>query len=146
MRILSQVLESVAAHARESIPFECCGILLARDEDHVVFSSLRAENGEKKNPEIGYELGHKAHLKAVEMEITAKIHIVGYYHSHPGGGTKSSPRDAARAIEGATYLIAAPVNGSYEHAAWRWENNQFIPVTLEVSDLTTLKLNMKHEN
>lgn len=134
MKILRQVLESVVVHARESVPFECCGILLARDEDNVVSSSLRAENREKKNPDIEYVLGHKAHLKAVEMEVTTRVYIAGYYHSHPGGGTKLSHRDAEQAIEGATYLITAPVNDSYEHAAWKWENNQFILVTLEVSD------------
>ena len=134
MKILRQVLESVAAHARESVPFECCGILLARNEDHMVSSSLRAENRKKKNPEIGYVLGHKAHLKAVEMEVTARVYIAGYYHSHPGGGTKPSHHDVEQAIEGTIYLITAPINSSYKQAAWNWENNHFIPVPIEICD------------
>ncbi len=134
MKIRRQILDSIIFHTIDSTPFECCGILLAHDEDHVVFTSLHAENGEKKNSETKYILGHKAHLKAVEMEVTARVYIAGYYHSHPRGGIKPSRSDAEQAIEGATYLITAPINGSYEHAAWKWKNNQFIPVTLEVND------------
>jgi len=134
VKILHKVLESIASHAKECVPFECCGILLAYNEDHIVFTSLRADNGEKKNSEIKYILGHKAHLKAVEMEVTSRVYIAGYYHSHPRGGIKPSRSDAEKAIEGATYIITAPINGSYEHSTWKWKNNQFIPVTLEVSD------------
>ena len=134
MKIRRQILDSIIFHTLDSTPFECCGILLAHNEDHVVSISLRAENREKKNSEIKYILGHKAHLKAVEMEVTARVYIAGYYHSHPRGGIKPSRSDAEQAIEGATYLITAPINGSYEHAAWKWKNNQFIPVTLKVSD------------
>ncbi len=134
MKILRQIIDSITFHAIDSTPFECCGILLAHDEDHIVFTSLRAENREKKNSEIKYILGHKTHLKAVEMEVTARVYIAGYYHSHPGCGIKSSRSDAEQAIEGATYLITAPINGSYEHAAWKWENKRFVQVPLEESE------------
>ena len=132
--MLRKVLDSIIFSAIDSTPFECCGILLAHDEDHIVFTSLSAENREKKNSQIKYILGHKTHLKAVEMEVTARVYIAGYYHSHPRGGIKPSHSDAEQAIEGAIYLITAPINVSYEHAAWKWKNNQFMPVTLEVSD------------
>ncbi len=134
MKIFRQVLESIIFHATDSAPFECCGILLAHDEDHIVFTSLRADNGEKKNPEIRYVLGHKAHLKAVEMEITSNVRIAGYYHSHPGGCTKPSRHDAEQAVEGIVYLITVTKNRLIEHTAWKWKNNQFMSVTLEVSD------------
>ena len=52
MKILRQILDSIIFHTIDSTPFECCGILLARDEDHLVFTSLRAENREKKNSDI----------------------------------------------------------------------------------------------
>lgn len=132
MRILRQVLESVAAHARESVPYECCGILLSRDRDNVICHSLRAENVEKKKPEIGYVLGHKAHLKAIEMGITAGVQIIGYYHSHTKGGTKPSPLDAEKAVEGVTYLITAHSNGSVDNALWKLKNNHFVPVKMEI--------------
>lgn len=134
MKILPQVLDSVVAHARESIPFESCGILLARNMDHVVCSSLRAENGEKGNPELRYELGHKAHLRAVEMEITGDVHIAGYYHSHPGGEAKPSHRDAEQALDGVTYIITAPGKELFMNTAWKLKNNRFEPEPLEMCE------------
>ena len=134
MRILRQVLESVALHARDSVPCECCGILLARDRDNVICHSLRAENVEKKKPELRYVLGHKAHLKAVEMEINSGIQIVGYYHSHPGGGAKPSPLDAEKAVESVTYLITANSNGLVDNTLWKLKNDHFVPVTMEICD------------
>ncbi len=134
MRILRQVLESVAAHARDCVPCECCGILLARDRDNAICHSLRAENAEKEKPELKYILGHKAHLKAVEMEINSGIQIVGYYHSHPGGGAKPSSLDAEKAVEGVFYLITAKSNGLVDNTLWILKNDRFVPVTMEICD------------
>ena len=69
VRILRHILESVADHARQSIPRECCGILMAQGDDlSTVSCALPAENAETDQPEQRYSLDHKTHLRAVEME------------------------------------------------------------------------------
>ena len=135
MKILRHVLESVAGHARQSVPHECCGILLAEEGDVSTLSlALQAENGEGASPEHRYVLGHKAHLKAVEMEASAAARIIGYYHSHPQGSTKPSHRDTEQAVPDVTYLIIGVRDGVITHAAWRLEGDGFVPQPLEVAE------------
>ena len=133
VKILRRVLESVVAHARESLPRECCGILLGQGKDlSTVDRVLPAENTEGEHSQQRYALGHKAHIKAVEMEASSNVRIAGYYHSHPDGGTRPSHRDTEQAIGGLTHLIIGIRNGSVEQAAWRLADDHFVPEPLEV--------------
>lgn len=127
MNILRNVFESIVDHSRESKPSECCGILLSRGDDpNTVDDVLRAENTEKFRPQEVYVLGHKAHMKAVDLEISEGSRIAGYYHSHPHGGTKLSARDTMQAVEGVTYLIIGGDTEEAAYAAWRLEGKRFI--------------------
>ncbi len=133
MKIPRNVFESIVDHSRESEPAECCGILLSRyDDPGMVDNALRAENTEKFRPREVYVLGHKAHMKAVDLEISEGNRIVGYYHSHPHGGTKLSARDAMQAVEGVTYLIIGGDTEEASYAAWRLEGRRFIEESVEV--------------
>jgi proteasome lid subunit RPN8/RPN11 len=133
MKILHRALESIVAHARESWPSECCGILLSpADDPTTVQRALRAENAERTHPQGAYVLGHKAHIKAVGLEASAKASIVGYYHSHPDGWITPSPRDEGQAVEGVIYLIVGGGRGKIEYAAWRMQGENFSLEPLEV--------------
>ena len=135
MKVDRGTLESIVAHARESLPRECCGILLAQAGDSSTITlALRAENTAKDHPGQEYVLGHEAHLKAVEMESSGPVRIMGYYHSHPQGGNWPSRRDKMQAIAGLAYLIVGMGDGPVEHAAWRFEGDCFTPEPLEVSE------------
>ena len=132
MKIPRCLLESVAAQARESLPRETCGILLAHARDlSTVGCVLPAENIEAQSHQR-YALGHKAHIKAVELEASSDLRIVGYYHSHPDGGARPSAQDTKQAVASVTYLITGIRNGSSEHAAWRLADDHFIREPLEV--------------
>lgn len=133
MKIPRNVFESIVDHSRESEPSECCGILLSRHDDTgVVDDAIRAENAEKLRPREVYVLGHKAHMKAVDLEISEGDRIVGYYHSHPHGVTKLSARDAMQAVEGVTYLIIGGDTEKPAYAAWRLEGRRFFKEPVEV--------------
>ena len=134
MKVLRHVIESIVEHARQSLPHECCGILLCAGEDlSTVNRVLRAENAEEARPGQAYSLGHKAHLRAVEMEALGEACIAGYYHSHPDGRARPSRQDVEQAIGGVTYLITGISHESVEHAAWRLEEDDMIPEPLEVT-------------
>ena len=135
MRISRQALESVTKHAQQSRPHECCGILMSTSGNgSVVDHVIPAENVEKEDPERGYVLGHKAHLKAVEMEAVGGACIAGYYHSHPNGKARPSNRDLKQAISDVTYLITGFSDGEIQHTAWRLIEDKLIPEPLEVSE------------
>lgn len=135
MKISRQVLESVIDHARRSAPRECCGILLCTGEaSSTINLVIPGENVEQENPERGYELDHKTHLKAVEMDVSGDARIAGYYHSHPASRARASRRDVERAIIGVTYLIIGMVDGRLEHTAWRLEEGDLIPEPLEIGE------------
>ncbi len=127
MKILRQVLDSIVAHARQTVPHECCGILLARPEDlSTVSCALWVDNSEKDHPETRYVLGHKAHIKAVEMEASGVVSIVGYYHSHLNGTAEPSGPDAELAVEGVTYLVLGVGRGIPRCSAWRFQGGGFV--------------------
>ena len=133
MKIVHRVLELLAAHACEALPSECCGILLAQGNDlSTVSCVLRAENAEREGPQQRYSLGHKAHIRAVEREASSDDRIVGYYHSHPDGGTQPSRCDTTQAVVGVVYLIMGIGGRSIEWAAWRLAGNHFVRESLEV--------------
>ncbi len=132
-KILRGALESVAHHAGESLPCECCGILLAQGEElSTVSCALPGENTETEHPQQRYSLGHQAHIRAVEREASSDDRIVGYYHSHPDGGTQPSRCDTTQAVVGVIYLIMGIGGGLIEWATWRLVGNHFVREPLEV--------------
>ncbi|MFQ6097334.1 MAG: Mov34/MPN/PAD-1 family protein [Armatimonadota bacterium] len=133
MKIRRDVLEAVVAHARETLPHECCGILLAQPPvPSVATLALRADNADPLAPHRAYVLGHRAHLKAVEMEASGAARIVAYYHSHPRGDAAPSARDLQHAASGVTYLIVGLRGDSVACAPWRLEGGVPTPLPLEV--------------
>ena len=135
MKILAEVLDAIDAHARSGHPRECCGILLAPNGGRggarpVVTMALPAENAEKERPEERYILGHRAHLRAIELETAGRARVAGTYHSHPTGGSRPSARDKALAVEGTTYLIVGLGGESPRHGAWRLRGSDLAPEPL----------------
>lgn len=132
MRIARKALEIVLDHAAWASPSECCGILLAENGSGVASLVLRAANEEAEDPRQAFVLGHHAHLRAVEMEFAGRATIVGYYHSHPHGGSEPSARDRELAAEGVAYLIASRAGRGWQAAAWRFDGDEFVGEPLEV--------------
>lgn len=133
MKIGRRVLKAISAHSRETMPDECCGILVFRRGDPcMVDDAIPAKNAVKACPEEAYVLDHKTHMKALELEISGEAGIAGYYHSHPHGGTAMSKRDAMLAVEGVAYLIVGSEDGQDRYAAWKLEEKEFVEEPLEV--------------
>jgi len=132
MTIRRDVLDLVLAHARAALPRECCGILLAEGHDRsTVTRALPAENEERACPGRAYLIGHKAHIKAIEMEAEGAARIVGYYHSHPCGAPAPSARDAELADQEAAYLIVGFQDGRCEAAVWRFDGHGLVSEPLK---------------
>ena len=133
MIIRQDVLDFIIDHARHSAPAECCGILLSPDNDtQTIIRAMRAENPEAACTSPKYVLDHKTHLKAIDMELSSGVRIVGYYHSHPTGEPRPSPSDREAAVPEPVYLIVSAASEPARHAAWRMDKCEFVRVPLEV--------------
>jgi proteasome lid subunit RPN8/RPN11 len=97
MTIASPVVEDVVAHARDSRPHECCGLLLGQG-DHIV-TTIRARNIAEQ-PAVRFLIDPKDQIAARRTARDQQLDIVGFYHSHPHSRAHPSATDLA---EG-TYL------------------------------------------
>ena len=133
MKLLRSVLANIKEHALQHLPEESCGILLTRPDDHSkVTDVLFAENCERDHPGRRYVLGHKAHIKAVELETRGFARIFGYYHSHPESDARPSASDAKEAFSGMKYLILGLNRQSIDVALWQWTGKEFKPEAIKL--------------
>ena len=80
MRISSELLDEIVAHAREQAPSECCGMVAARDGEAV--RVYRARNV-APSPKLAYEIDGAEQYK-IQMEIEdTGLELGAIYHSHP---------------------------------------------------------------
>jgi desampylase len=86
--------EEIVAHARESAPRECCGLLFGDGEfaDRLV----RGRNVHP-TPETRYEIDPAQLRDAIAQTDDTDRYLVGIYHSHPRTEPKPSEFDIANA-------------------------------------------------
>ena len=100
-------LEYLHAHARESYPEECCGMIVERDGREEVMRVTNIQNElHARDPEqfprsaaIAYTMGRDAFpvLDAVER---GQLRLRAFYHSHPDHDAYFSPEDRKQAMGG----------------------------------------------
>ena len=102
MKISKAALDAIVAHARESLPGECCGLLIG--------TPLRIDSARPaRNLETGttrFLIDPRDHFAAVHAAREVRRFVVGVYHSHPRGTAIPSPADLADAsYDDYLYLI-----------------------------------------
>jgi len=90
---MSEVVEAVVAHARETAPAECCGVLVGRAGD--VVDAIRARNAADRPTRFLIE--PRDHFDAIRAARHRGLDVVGYYHSHPHSPARPSETDVAEA-------------------------------------------------
>jgi proteasome lid subunit RPN8/RPN11 len=94
------VLQDIYAHARETYPEECCGLLLGADDSTVIDTVRRCVNEQNRYHELdperfprtareAYFLGGKD-LRFLMESIRSAHPVKVIYHSHPDVGAYSS--------------------------------------------------------
>jgi proteasome lid subunit RPN8/RPN11 len=86
--------DEIVAHARESKPRECCGLLFGDGE--VVDRIVRGRNVHP-TPETRYEIDPAQLREALLMGDDSDRYLVGIYHSHPATEPKPSHTDVTNA-------------------------------------------------
>ncbi|MDQ7849354.1 MAG: M67 family metallopeptidase [Armatimonadota bacterium] len=102
LRLTREHLEEMIAHARETFPLECCGLLAGRDGQ--VLRVYRGHNVDQSP--YTYRLDDRQLLQFLREMDREGLEIVGIYHSHTASQAAPSRTDVARAFyPEAVYVI-----------------------------------------
>jgi len=116
------VLDAVIAHARDSAPAECCGLLLGTPD--AVTESRRARN--LATDPNRFLIDPEDHIDARREARTRGIEVVGFYHSHPHSAPVPSERDLAEAsYADCLYLIVSLAEEQAAASFYRLEAGGF---------------------
>jgi proteasome lid subunit RPN8/RPN11 len=124
LRLSSEALATIRAHAAGDPEREVCGLLLGDGAD--VRIAVPANNV-ADNPFHCFEIDPSALIAALRSERSGGPKLLGYYHSHPRGLAEPSAADlACSSGDGKIWLIVAgdAVTG------WRRGAEGFTPVEI----------------
>ena len=125
------MLEEVAAHAHDTLPAECCGVLIGRSDE--VVEAVRTRN--LSNDPNRYELDPKDHIGARRTARDRGLEVVGFYHSHPHSEPEPSIADLAEATyPGHLYVIVRPLAEGAKVRVFRFEGRSFLEVGFITAD------------
>ncbi len=128
MRIADCGLRTIAAHAREAAPDECCGVLLGHGDE--IVDAVRARNI-AHDPATRFRIDPADHFAARRHARERGLEVVGFYHSHPSSPPQPSARDAAEFFyPGHLYAIVSLRREPAEVGLFRFIDGNFQPVSL----------------
>jgi desampylase len=105
VRISSESIAAIRAHAAETPDVEVCGLLFGSVE--AVERVQRCANV-AGNPATAFEIDPAALIAAHKAERAGGAKLIGHYHSHPNGVCAPSTVDASNAdVVGQYWLIVA---------------------------------------
>jgi proteasome lid subunit RPN8/RPN11 len=121
LRLESQHLASIKAHAEGTYPEECCGLLLGKsDPTGKTVMEVRATTNHWQNgihPDSGFTKHRRYEIAPAEMLATMKdgrdrdLDIIGIYHSHPDHPAEPSECDRQSAWPQYSYPIVSVPKG-----------------------------------
>ena len=130
MRISSELLDEIVAHAREEAPNECCGMIAARDGQA---TSVHRTRNIHASP-LRYELDPKEQLQVLNAIDDAGAELGAIYHSHTRSAPAPSQTDVnlARWWPEPLYVIVGLEHDEPEVRAWRIVDGAVSEAALEV--------------
>lgn len=136
IEIAKEAVQAIRAHAGETFPEECCGLLLGRlGGSRRVVEARRAKNVAPEDRPRRYAIDPLELLRADDDARKKGLDIVGIYHSHPNHPARPSEFDRSRAMSWYSYLIQRVVDRNpKELTAWAFDEREgrFVPEPLVV--------------
>jgi proteasome lid subunit RPN8/RPN11 len=126
--------DDIVGHGHEGDDEEVCGVLAGEygETESRVHEMRRVENVAER-PQVRYRMDPEELFAVIEDLEDAGREVVGFYHSHPAGGTVPSETDADRATwPGYSYAICA-FGGAPYLGSWRWTGERFERETVAVT-------------
>ncbi len=123
LSIPQTLFEEARAHAADTYPAECCGILVGRIEGavHRVVEIHAAENArDEEHRHNRYLIPPQLVARVLHDASRRGLDVVGYYHSHPDHPCRPSVFDREHAWPNTSYLIYSVFEGEPADAkSWR---------------------------
>ncbi len=121
----NNLFQQMIDHAKETYPFECCGLLVGRyknDKEKDILEIYGVENRNKDRANDRYEID-PGDFYRVDKEASSKgMDILGVYHSHPDHPDRPSGVDREIASARYSYIIFSVNNGEDVTAkSWMFE-------------------------
>ncbi|HWP66418.1 MAG TPA: Mov34/MPN/PAD-1 family protein [Candidatus Limnocylindria bacterium] len=143
LRLERRALEEIFAHARETAPDECCGVVVERGGRDEVWRMRNVQNElhaqdpvlHPRTARTAYALGRED----IERLDAASPKVI--YHSHTKTGAYFSGEDRARAMfmdepmyPDVAYVVVSDARTPGEARAFRWHaaSNDFVEVPIEL--------------
>jgi proteasome lid subunit RPN8/RPN11 len=121
------VRDAVIAHARESAPAECCGILLGTAT--AIVDAVRAANLAESPSR--FLIDPKDHINARRNARARGLDVIGFYHSHPQSDARPSTTDLAEAsYENHLYLIVGLTREPADVRLYRFREGAFEEISV----------------
>ena len=113
IEVPQQVHDEIVAHAKETYPHECCGVLIGNTLGaKKVFNVERASNLNTERAADRYILDPKE-LNIIDKQArAASLEIIGFYHSHPDHTDRPSKYDREHGQADYSYLIVSVMEGT----------------------------------
>jgi proteasome lid subunit RPN8/RPN11 len=142
IRVSTEQIEQIRAHAESTYPEECCGLLLGTIEGEnkiltevrVTENSWNVESAELLLVTIGskrnrFSIAPEVLLRVQKETRDRNLSIVGIYHSHPDHPALPSEFDRAIAWQQYSYIIVSVKHGqAADIRSWTLdETSQFQP-------------------
>lgn len=110
--IYTHNFEKILTHARETYPFECCGILVGLLGDNKEVKEVKSvENINKERGHDRYEIDPRELYRIDKDSSKNGLKIIGFYHSHPDHPPLPSAFDRERAWQSYSYIIVSVSKG-----------------------------------
>jgi proteasome lid subunit RPN8/RPN11 len=104
--LADQIRQAILAHASNSAPDECCGLIAADTEGTIRFA-YPLTNADPSP--VSYTIDPDEHFHALRHAESLGWSIAGVFHSHPRGPATPSMVDVQSALEPDwVYLVATP--------------------------------------
>jgi proteasome lid subunit RPN8/RPN11 len=100
VKIVRNALDDMIAHARETAPDECCGLLVGA---RGVIERIHRARNLQASP-TRYSIDPVDHFAAIHAARSQGQRVVGAYHSHPTTGPVLSETDIAEASGGSGFV------------------------------------------
>lgn len=96
MKISKALVEAMFAHAQETYPEECCGLLAGPGDQP---THLYRIHNAHETPRVFYEMAPKEQFYAFKNMRHNGLSLLGIYHSHPESPARPSESDIRLAYD-----------------------------------------------
>ncbi|MEW5976576.1 MAG: M67 family metallopeptidase [Acidobacteriota bacterium] len=140
IRFRPEHLSAIRRHGEATFPDECCGFLVGHldGEQKVVSETYPVNNARESEARYNrFLIPPQAVMEAEKYARGKRLHILGFYHSHPNAEARPSHFDLDHAWPFYSYVIVSVKNGeSRELNSWRMaeDRSAFQPEAITVQD------------